>query len=55
MPIYEYLCLHCNGKTEIIWDKFDGGPATVRCKECGREAGKILSTVSHKNKHKGRP
>lgn len=54
MPIYEYRCLHCGKVIEIVWEKVDGGPATVRC-SCGKDAGKILSRVIHNNKHKGKP
>ncbi len=54
MPIYEYRCLHCGEVMEIVWAKFDGGPASVKCTGCGKDAGKILSRVTHKNKRKGR-
>jgi len=43
---------------ELVWPRLDGGPEVhpEACKACGQEgiATKILSTVQHKGKAKGR-
>lgn len=56
MPIYEYKCIDpdCGKITEISYPKLDGGPDTIPCEHCRFLAAKILSTVTHKGKKKGR-
>lgn len=54
MPCYEYQCKECGEITEITWGKMDGGPPCVACAHCRCLALKILSTVQHKGKKKGR-
>lgn len=54
MPFYEYRCRDCERITEKFISKPDGGPARVLCIWCSAYADKVLSTVNHKGKDKGR-
>ncbi len=44
MPIYEYLCLKCDRRLEVV-QKFSDEPLT-RCAECGGELKKLISSTS---------
>jgi putative FmdB family regulatory protein len=44
MPIYEYKCLKCNRKLEVV-QKFSDDPLTT-CIECGGELKKLISNTS---------
>ena len=57
MPIYEYQC--SNPKCKLVFQMFrremDGGPGEILCPVCHEVGKKILSTVYHAKKKKGRP
>ncbi len=55
MPIYEYKCTNCDYISDYLSKSLTGGPKEIQCKICGCVAKKILSTVSHAKKKKGRP
>jgi putative FmdB family regulatory protein len=42
MPIYEYVCVKCKDKQEIITHTHDA-PETVPCQQCGGTAERIIS------------
>ena len=50
MPIYEYRCEDCQGKTAKLVRGFDA-PDSIACRECGQEnTHRIISSVSfHKS------
>ncbi len=41
MPVYEYLCPHCENKFERLRPMSDG--LQSRCPDCGTEAPRVLS------------
>jgi putative FmdB family regulatory protein len=51
MPIYEYECLSCDKRTEIL-QRFDEAPLTT-CPECGGEVKKLLSAPAFQFKGSG--
>ena len=42
MPLYEYSCLNCDGKTEVI-QKFSDAPLKI-CPTCGGRVEKLISS-----------
>lgn len=50
MPIYEYRCEDCNGKTAKLVKGFDA-PESIACRECrGENTHRIISNVAfHKS------
>jgi hypothetical protein len=48
IPIYEYLCPHCNKITEDYTTKADGGVDNRVCKYCGCLAKKVPSAFRHR-------
>jgi putative FmdB family regulatory protein len=51
MPLYEYQCLNCGKKTEVI-QKFDDAPLAV-CPSCGGEVKKLISSPAFQFKGTG--
>ena len=59
MPIYEYLCKHCQERTSILVRSFSA-PAATRCEHCGSEdTERALSAPAVRmgplNEEKGKP
>jgi len=52
MPLYEYQCLQCNEKTEVI-RKFSDPPLDERCPKCGGPIKKLISSPAIQFKGKG--
>ena len=50
MPIYEYRCEDCNGKTAKLVRGFDA-PESITCRECrGENTHRVISSVAfHKS------
>src|SRR5882757_3911281 len=51
MPLYEYQCLNCGKKTEVI-QKFDDAPLAA-CPACGGEVKKLISSPAFQFKGTG--
>jgi putative FmdB family regulatory protein len=51
MPIYEYQCLRCEKKTEVL-QRFDEAPLAV-CPDCGGEVKKLISSPAFQFKGSG--
>jgi putative FmdB family regulatory protein len=51
MPLYEYQCLNCGKKTEVI-QKFDDAPLAA-CPSCGGEVKKLISSPAFQFKGTG--
>ncbi len=51
MPLYEYQCLNCGKKTEVI-QRFDGAPLAA-CPACGGEVKKLVSSPAFQFKGTG--
>ncbi len=50
MPIYEYRCQSCNGKSSVLWRNFSA-PDSVECRSCGSpDTKRVISQVAfHKS------
>ena len=51
MPLYEYQCLNCGKKTEVI-QRFDDAPLAA-CPACGGEVKKLISSPAFQFKGTG--
>jgi putative FmdB family regulatory protein len=51
MPLYEYQCLNCGKKTEVI-QKFEDAPLAA-CPSCGGEVKKLISSPAFQFKGTG--
>lgn len=51
MPIYEYQCLKCGKRTEVL-QRLDEAPLSA-CTECGGELRKLISTPAFQFKGSG--
>jgi putative FmdB family regulatory protein len=51
MPLYEYQCLKCSTRSEVL-QKFSDPPPTV-CSECGGELKKLISSPAIQFKGSG--
>lgn len=51
MPLYEYQCLNCGKKTEVI-QRFDDAPLAA-CPSCGGEVKKLVSSPAFQFKGTG--
>ena len=51
MPLYEYQCLNCGKKTEVI-QRFDDAPLAA-CPSCGGEVKKLISSPAFQFKGTG--
>jgi putative FmdB family regulatory protein len=51
MPIYEYQCLQCGARTELL-QRLDG-PPLASCPQCGGEVKKLISSPAFQFKGSG--
>ena len=51
MPLYEYQCLKCGKRTEVL-QRFDEAPPAA-CPECGGEMKKLISSPAFQFKGSG--